>query len=116
MSGSPFRGLAAVLAAVVAASLVVSVPPAVPAPGAGAAPAPAEPAPPSLLSGASSDAVGLEDFYPYRSWDLGSGTAYVNLATGNLVVQESDFDIPGAGLGLRLSRTYNSVAAEVDGP
>lgn len=65
---------------------------------------------------ARSDAVGLEDFYPYEAWDVGSETAYANMATGNLIVQASDIDVPGQGLNLRLTRTFNSQRANHDGP
>lgn len=65
-----------------------------------------------------SDLTGLEDFYPYRPFDLGQGTAFANMANGNLVVQDEDFNIPGHGLNMRLVRTYNSSAADetVEGP
>ncbi|MCA1839974.1 MAG: DUF6531 domain-containing protein, partial [Actinobacteria bacterium] len=60
--------------------------------------------------------MGLENFYPYRSWNLGgTGKAFVNMATGNLVVQYTDFDIPGQGLNMHLTRTYNS-ESRIDGP
>jgi RHS repeat-associated protein len=65
---------------------------------------------------AFSDQVGLEDFYPYRNFDLGSDTGYLNLTTGNLVVQGTDMAAPGVGLGMRLTRTYNLVKDATDGP
>jgi RHS repeat-associated protein len=65
---------------------------------------------------ASSDKIGLEEFYPYRSFDLGSDTAYVNMANGNLVVQSTDLDAPGQGLNMRLTRTYNSQRDQSPGP
>ncbi len=64
-----------------------------------------------------SDTVGLEDFYAYEPFDLGaSSNAYVNVGTGNLVVQGRDFEIPGQGLNLRLTRTYNTARDDQDGP
>lgn len=64
----------------------------------------------------TSDTAGLEGFYPYRRWELGTGTAFVNMATGNLVVQYADLDVSGQGLNLRLTRTYNSQRDALDGP
>jgi len=60
--------------------------------------------------------TGLEDFWPYSSFDLGHGVAYPNMASGNLVVQDTDFEVPGRGLNLRLTRTYNSNQAGQAGP
>jgi YD repeat-containing protein len=57
---------------------------------------------------AQSDEHGLEQFYPYRSFDLGVGTSYVQLHRGNLVVQTPDVRIPGYGLDAIISHTYNS--------
>jgi RHS repeat-associated protein len=65
---------------------------------------------------AKSDAIGLEDFYPYKDWNAGPDTVFANMATGNLVVQGTDLDVPGQGLNLRLTRTYNSQRAMHDGP
>jgi RHS repeat-associated protein len=64
----------------------------------------------------SSGPLGLEDFYPYKDFDLGQGTAFANMATGNLIVQDTDFSVPGQGLNLRLTRTYNSQADSAPGP
>ncbi|HEX2149749.1 MAG TPA: DNRLRE domain-containing protein, partial [Actinomycetota bacterium] len=63
-----------------------------------------------------SDQVGLEDFYPYQDFALGQGTAFANMANGNLVVQDTDYNVPGQGLNMRLSRTYNSSADAAVGP
>ncbi len=40
----------------------------------------------------------------------------VDVATGNYVLQVQDIGIPTTGLPLDLTRTYNSAAAEEDGP
>lgn len=56
----------------------------------------------------NSNAVGLEDFYPYKDFPLGQGTAYANMANGNLTVQGADLDVLGQGLNMRLVRTYNA--------
>lgn len=61
---------------------------------------------------ARSDTLGLENFYPYRTWGLGTGEAHVNMATGNLVVHHADLDVPGQGLNLRVTRTYNRQSHE----
>lgn len=65
---------------------------------------------------AASSKIGLEDFYPYHPFDLGSDTAFLNAATGNLVVQATDLEVPGPGLNLRLTRTYNAQADQGIGP
>lgn len=61
---------------------------------------------------AQSDRNGLEQFYPYRSMDLGTASAYTHLYTGNLVVQESDVMVPGWGLNAVIKHTYNSMRSE----
>lgn len=60
------------------------------------------------LATAYSDDTGLEDFYPYRAFDVGAGTAYVNASSRKLSLQFTDIDLPGPGLNMRLVRTYNS--------
>lgn len=57
---------------------------------------------------AESDTNGLEQFYPYRSFDLGTYSAYTNLHDGNLVVQGRDVTIPGKGLNTVIRHTYNA--------
>lgn len=57
---------------------------------------------------AQSDTNGLEQFYPFRSFDLGHHTGYANLHSGNLVVQATDFAIPGKGLNTVIRHTYNA--------
>ncbi|HEU4868035.1 MAG TPA: DNRLRE domain-containing protein [Actinomycetota bacterium] len=64
----------------------------------------------------ASDGIGLEDFYPYQDFALGQGTAFANMANGNLVVQDVDFDVPGQGLNMRLTRTYNANNDAATGP
>jgi RHS repeat-associated protein len=65
---------------------------------------------------ASTDGTGLEDFHPYQPFELGTGRALVNTATRNLTVQFTDLAVPGQGLNLGLTRTYNANRADVDGP
>jgi RHS repeat-associated protein len=65
---------------------------------------------------ASSDRIGLEDFYGYHAFGLGSETAYLNVSNGNLVVQGTDLDVPGQGLNMRLVHTYNSQKDQGEGP
>ncbi|MDQ3569872.1 MAG: AHH domain-containing protein [Actinomycetota bacterium] len=55
-----------------------------------------------------SDEVGLEQFYPYAATDLGAGTAYVQLRTGNLVASFEDAVVPANGLSASVRHTYNS--------
>jgi len=71
---------------------------------------------PSLDDGlrAQSDTNGMERFYPYRSFDLGSAPAYTNLHSGNLVVQQEDVSIPAPGLNAVIRHTYNSHRASPD--
>lgn len=64
---------------------------------------------------AESDELGLEQFYPYRSLPLGTGTGYVNLGTGNLVATFDDATIPGHGLNTVVRHTYNANRAADDG-
>jgi RHS repeat-associated protein len=63
---------------------------------------------------AQSDENGLEQFYPYASTNLGTGTAYAHLRTGNLVVQHTDANVPGVGLNAVIKRTYNSGRQSID--
>lgn len=69
-----------------------------------------------LTPAPTTDAIGLEDFYPYQDFALGHGTAFANMANGNLVVQDVDFDVPGQGLNMRLTRTYNANNDSATGP
>ncbi|WP_338754762.1 DNRLRE domain-containing protein [Bacillus sp. FJAT-52991] len=68
-----------------------------------------------VITYVSNSRLGLEDYWTYNEQELTDGQAYVNLGTGNGVVQFTDFDISGRG-GSRISfeRTYNTKASEVD--
>lgn len=68
-----------------------------------------------LRASSGSNSVGLEQFFAYERWDTGAGTAFLNTANGNLVLQETDLEVPGP-INLRLTRTYNAVRDEADGP
>ncbi len=57
---------------------------------------------------AQSDGNGLEQFYPFRSFDLGHYSGYTSLDTGNLVVQATDFSVPGKGVNTVIRHAYNS--------
>lgn len=59
---------------------------------------------------AGSDELGLEQFAPYDSHPLGNGTAYVHLRTGNAVVQQDLFTVPGQGLNTVARLTHNGQA------
>ncbi|PJN87670.1 DNRLRE domain-containing protein [Bacillus sp. mrc49] len=52
------------------------------------------------------DFLGMEDFW--TGIDVNNGT--VNAATGNVIVDETDFSIDGRGPGLSIGRTYNSMS------
>ena len=55
---------------------------------------------------------GLEGYWNYKIVDLGkAGMANVNLNNGNLVISATDFNLPGRGLPLAMSRYYNSLAS-----
>lgn len=60
------------------------------------------------LFSAQSDEMGLEQFYAYKNVDLGTAQGFINLKTGNLVVQDDDLVIPGIGLNTVVRHTYNS--------
>lgn len=61
---------------------------------------------------AQSDEIGLEQWSAFRSFDLGNGTAYANLRSGNLVAQFEDVSVPGQGLNTVIRHTYNSRRAD----
>ncbi|MBW3669387.1 MAG: hypothetical protein KY443_09275, partial [Actinobacteria bacterium] len=63
---------------------------------------------------AQSDQVGLEQFAPYDDFDLGTGTGYVHLGTGNAVAAFEDATVPGQGLNVVIRHTYNSQRAKID--
>ncbi|UII55673.1 DNRLRE domain-containing protein [Cytobacillus spongiae] len=57
--------------------------------------------------------LGLEDYWSYAEHELSDGQGYVNLGTGNLVFETTDFSLSGRGnSGFSFSRTYNSKAVE----
>ena len=63
---------------------------------------------------AQSDQVGLEQFAPYDDFDLGTGTGYVHLGSGNAVATFEDATIPAQGLNVVVRHTYNSARAGID--
>jgi|GEM_PF-643385 len=63
---------------------------------------------PRLTINYTVDPIGLEDYWGYS-------TNGVNVANGNLVVQESDISIPGRGVPVSVSRTYNSRKSMISG-
>ena len=63
---------------------------------------------------AQSDEVGLEQFYPYAATDVGAGTAYTNLRTGNLVASFEDATVPANELDAVVRHTYNARRSGVD--
>lgn len=61
------------------------------------------------LQVAYSQWLGQRGFYPMVSGQVDDRLGYgVNLANGNLVLQATDFSMPGIGLPLTIGRTYNS--------
>ncbi|MGE6415603.1 DNRLRE domain-containing protein [Planococcus kocurii] len=57
--------------------------------------------------------LGLESYWSYAEHGLSDGQGYVNLGTGNLVLEATDFSVIGRGnSGFSFSRTYNSKAVE----
>lgn len=59
--------------------------------------------------------LGLEDYWTYDGQELTDGTAYVNLGTGNGILQFSDFEISSRGQsGISFERTYNTKASETN--
>ncbi|WP_282156222.1 polymorphic toxin type 8 domain-containing protein [Cytobacillus gottheilii] len=57
--------------------------------------------------------LGLEDYWSYSEHEISDGQGYVNLGTGNLVVENIDFSVSGRGnSGFSFARTYNSKAVE----
>ena len=64
---------------------------------------------------AESDEHGLEQFYAYEDFDLGTANGYTQLRTGNTVVQQDLATVPGQGLNTVLRMTYNNRRAELAG-
>ncbi|MBT2719071.1 DNRLRE domain-containing protein [Bacillus sp. ISL-57] len=52
------------------------------------------------------DFLGMEDFWT----GIGVNNGTVNAATGNLIIDETDYSIDGRGPGLSIGRTYNSMS------
>lgn len=60
-------------------------------------------------------AAGLENYWTYRTWNLGNaGQASVNVFSSNLVYSNSDFFVPAKGFALCLTRVYNSIKRSTD--
>jgi YD repeat-containing protein len=56
--------------------------------------------------------TGINPWWTYEAKAIaGVGTAMVNVANGNLVVQANDVDVPERGIDLAFRRTYNSQSA-----
>ncbi|WP_461611878.1 DNRLRE domain-containing protein [Cytobacillus kochii] len=55
----------------------------------------------------SEDYLGMEDYW--TGIDVHNGV--VNAATGNLIIDETDYSIDGRGPGLGIGRTYNSLSS-----
>lgn len=63
----------------------------------------------------ASEGVGERDFYTYEEQRLDDRMELrVNVATGNLLVKESDLHVAGTGLDLTLERFYNSLSTASD--
>jgi RHS repeat-associated protein len=61
----------------------------------------------------SNSRLGLESYWSYHQNALADGTNYVNLGTGNNIVQLTDFAVSGRGKSaLSFVRTYNSKGVE----
>lgn len=53
--------------------------------------------------------LGLENYWSYTEHSVGNGTGYLNLGTGNNILQFTDFEVTGRGnSGFSFTRTYNS--------
>lgn len=52
--------------------------------------------------------LGLQDYWGYGAFSTGRGNGYINLSSGNLVYQSTDFVAPGPKLGMVMKRTFNS--------
>ncbi|MEO2078270.1 MAG: DNRLRE domain-containing protein [Bacillus sp. (in: firmicutes)] len=52
--------------------------------------------------------LGLQDFWGYSTFNTGRGNGYINISSGNLVYQSTDFVIPGPKFAMVMKRTYNS--------
>lgn len=55
--------------------------------------------------------TGINPFWEYQTGPIpGAGQWISNVATGNLIVQDVDVDVPERGVGLTFQRTYNSLS------
>jgi hypothetical protein len=52
--------------------------------------------------------LGLQDYWGYSTFRTGSGDGYVNVSTGNLLYESTDFVMPGPILAMVMRRSYNS--------
>jgi len=52
--------------------------------------------------------IGIKDWWRYVKTDLSEGSAYVNVAGGNLALSFTDLSIEGRGLDTLITHTYNS--------
>lgn len=61
----------------------------------------------------SGSRLGLEDYWSYSEHELADASGNVNLGTGNLVIESTDFSLSGRGnSGFSFNRTYNSKSIE----
>ena len=68
---------------------------------------------PAVAAVADRNGLGIEEFWSYYSKDIGAGWKYnVNTFSGNLVVQQNPFSIPGRGIGLSEGLSYNSLSSQ----
>lgn len=62
---------------------------------------------------ASASRIGLENYWTYDEYNVGSGKALVNIGTGNGVIHFNDFQIEGRGKSsISFNRTYNTKSTE----
>lgn len=58
--------------------------------------------------------IGLEDYWPYKSFDFGrSGAAYVNAFNGSLTYTHSDLNMTGNRLPISIGHVYNSNNSDI---
>ncbi len=62
-----------------------------------------------VTAGDGSGTTGINPWWTYEEGAIpGAGKWMVNVATGNLIVQDEDIDIPERGIDLAFERSYNS--------
>lgn len=67
--------------------------------------------PMTVGSSAGSGVTGINPWWTYEEGGIpGVGKWMVNVATGNLIVQEDDVDVPERGIDLAFRMTYNSMS------